>query len=99
MKHQILFRPKAEQDISDTWGFDVQNWAETKASSYLLGLSSVLDTIAEFTEIARERIEFLPPVKIHTYRSHSIIYQIVGGTIEVIRVVHSKSNWHGLLEK
>lgn len=92
-----MFRPQAQLDVAEIWDYTVEKWSGEQANIYLLGLNALLETLCEFPEIARLRTEFMPHVRIHTYKSHVIIYQNDESTLEVIRVVHARSNWHDLL--
>jgi toxin ParE1/3/4 len=44
-------------------------------------------------EIARERSEFTPTVRIHPSAQHVIIYRIQADHIEIIRVLGGKQDW------
>lgn len=97
MNLKLTFRPRARSDIAEIWDYTVEKWSVEQANFYLLGLDALLNTLREFPEIARLREELEPPVRIHTYKSHVVIYQSDELTVEVIRVVHSRSNWQNFL--
>lgn len=92
-----MFRPQAQLDVADIWDYTVEKWSVEQANIFLLGLNALLGTLSEFPEMARLRTEFTPHVRIHTYKSHVVIYQNDARTLEVIRVVHARSNWRDLL--
>lgn len=96
---QILFRPQAEADIVDIWAYTEQAWGQQLAADYLTALEKMLQSVAEFPEMARLRSEFDPPVRIHPFRKHLIIYQTDGTMLDVIRILHSKSNWAQFLSE
>lgn len=48
---------------------------------------------ADFPALARLRKEISPPVRIHPHRAHLIIYIETDATLDVIRVLHARSNW------
>ncbi len=66
---------------------------------YLEGLDAALALLSDFPEIARLRSEFVPAVRIYTYRSHLVIYASDETSIEVIRILHAKSDWMSLLSE
>ncbi len=49
-------------------------------------------------EIARERPEFDPPVRIHPSAQHVIIYRIEGNYLTILRVLGGRQNWQAVLE-
>ncbi len=97
MIRQVKLRPRAEADLDGIWDYTVDTWSETQAVDYLSGMDAALKLLAEFPEMARLRQEFAPPVRIHPYRKHLIIYIADDSFIDVVRVVHAQANWSALL--
>ena len=97
MIRQVKLRPRAEADLDDIWGYTVDTWSEVQAVDYLSGMEAALKLLAEFPEMARLRQEFTPPVWIHPYRKHLIIYIADESFIDVVRVAHAQANWLALL--
>lgn len=93
----VALRPAAEADLESIWRHTVEMWSEAQAEAYLMGLDSVLRLLAEFPEIARLREEFRPPMRIHPYRAHLILYQADTAALDVVRIVHARSDWTTLL--
>lgn len=97
MIRQVRLRPRAEADLDDIWDYTVDTWSEVQAVDYLSGMDAALKLLAEFPEMARLRQEFTPPVRIHPYRKHLIIYIADESFIDVVRIVHARTNWSALL--
>lgn len=97
MIRQVQFRPRAVADLDDIWDYTIDAWSEAQATAYLTGLDAALGLLAEFPEMARERPEFSPPVRIHPYRQHLILYISDDETIDILRVVHARANWMAFL--
>ena len=93
----IEFRPRAEQDLEDIWNYTVTRWSAEQAIPYLEGLKAAVGLLAEFPEMARLRSEFQPPMRLHPVQEHLIIYIDHENALEVIRVVHTRSNWSAFL--
>jgi toxin ParE1/3/4 len=94
---QVMLRPLAEADLSNIWNYTEETWGKRQASEYFAALDRMLHSIVGFPEIARLRAEFDPPVRIHPFRKHLIIYQIDGDQIDVMRVLNARSNWTAIL--
>ena len=85
-------------DLSGIWDYTAEMWSPDHPDAYLR-LGDKLDVLCSHPEIARERTEIDPPVRLHPYRSHLIIYRIEGDHLVIIRVVHSRQHWQALLSE
>lgn len=85
-------RPAAEADLTGIWRQGAATWGVLQADRYADGLFAVFDLLAEFPEMARERGEFRPPVRIHPSGSHLVIYRSEEQGIEIIRILHAHQN-------
>lgn len=97
MPRQVALRPRAIADIEDIWAYTVETWSREQAESYLAGLDVAMFTLSEFPEMARLRPEFEPPVRIHPYRAHLIVYRFSDVAIDVIRILPARSDWAAVL--
>lgn len=88
--------PAAQNDLSDIWDYTAEMWSPDQVDAYLRGLGDTFGTLCSHPEIARERVEIDPPVRLHPYRSHLIIYRIEKDHLAIIRVVHSRQHWQTL---
>lgn len=89
--------PAAETDLAGIWRYTARTWSADQADTYLRGLDRKLEELREAPEIARERPEIIPPVRIHPYRSHLIVYRIEDDCLAVIRIVHNRQHWQAML--
>mgnify|MGYP003657383936 FL=1 len=88
----LVIRPAAETDLSDIWHYGADTWGIEQADRYADGLFSLFDLLSDFPEMARERDEFSPPVRIHPSGVHLVIYRAEGQGIEIIRILHAHQN-------
>jgi toxin ParE1/3/4 len=96
---RLVFTPKAEADLASIWAFTAERWSATQAERYLTGLGDTLALFRAHPEIARRRTEFTPPVRLHPYRSHVVIFTADEEALEVIRVVHMRADWAAVLSE
>ena len=87
-----VLRPAAENDLSDIWLQGAANWGLEQTDRYADGLFLLFDLLVEFPEIARERAEFSPAVRIHPSGAHLVIYRQADQGIEIIRILHGHQN-------
>lgn len=86
-------RPAAIQDLEAIWDYTARRWSPTKADSYVRKLFAAFERIAATPELARERTEYTPPVRIHPVGSHVVVYVVLIDGVDVIRVRHRKEDW------
>ncbi|MDN3721985.1 type II toxin-antitoxin system RelE/ParE family toxin [Roseibium salinum] len=82
-----LLTPAAQSDLEDIWRYTAHGWSMEQADRYTEALEDAFDTILAMPEIARERLEFTPPVRIHPSAQHTVIYRIEDDHIAIIRVL------------
>ena len=90
---RVRLRAKARRDIDGIWSYTAETWGPVAANDYVRGLQATLDVIGASPRIARERAAIDPPVRVHPYHSHLVIYRIADDGIDVVRVFHSRRNW------
>ena len=98
-RQRHFINPLAEQDIADIWSYGTEQWGVDQADRYYDTMVKLFDLLSEQPEIARLREEFSPPVRIHPYGSHVVVYETVKTGIAVIRVLHNRQNILALLGK
>lgn len=87
---------EAEEDIVSIAEQGVRNFGSPVAKRYHDELFAVLDLIAASPLMARERHEISPPVRIHPFKAHLVIYRIAdNGNVFVIRIRHGHEDWIG----
>lgn len=85
---------EAEEDIVAIAEQGVRVFGTPQARHYHNELFDLLDLIADNPRIARERFEIKPPVRIHPFKAHLIVYRITeNDTVFVIRIRHGHEDW------
>ncbi|MCG5481577.1 MAG: type II toxin-antitoxin system RelE/ParE family toxin [Ensifer alkalisoli] len=84
----------AEEDIIDIAEEGVRLFGPAQARRYHDELFAIFNLIAANPRMARERFEISPPVRIHPFKAHLVVYRIEeDGDILIIRVRHGHENW------
>lgn len=86
-------KPAALTDLENIWGFSALRWSADQADEYVQGLYAAFERISENPQIARERIEFTPPVRIHNFKSHIVVFREEADHIAIIRIRHGSEDW------
>lgn len=90
---------KADEDVVGIYVEGVREFGADQAEAYHSGLTEILGFLAAFPRAARERSETRPPVRVHPYRSHIVIYVIEGDDILILRVRHGREDWDSELRE
>jgi toxin ParE1/3/4 len=90
--------PAAEADLEDIWLYTARNWSIDQADRYTDALEAAFDTLVAMPEIARERREFDPPVRVHPCAQHVIIYRIEADHLVILRVLGGRQDWQAALD-
>ena len=84
---------KAEEDLTSIAGKGIELFGERQAQFYHNALFELFEVISANPKMARERSELSPPVRVHPFKAHVIIYQISGNGISIIRIRHGREDW------
>ncbi len=87
---KVRFTVQAETDIIDSYLYGFENFGRGQADRYEAGLRRAIDIIAANPQIAAERREYDPPVRIHHHAKHYIVYLIGEAHIVVVRVLRDE---------
>lgn len=90
--------PKAEDDLEAIWRYGAETWSPDQADIYIDTLTTTIEIIVAMPTIARERLDFDPPVRIHPAAEHLIIYCIAADEILIVRILGGRQNWRAMLE-
>jgi len=85
---------RAAEDIIQVYLEGVRLFGEAHAEAYHRDLATVLELLAENPQMARERSEISPPVRIHPFKAHLVVYVTdEDGDILVVRIRHGHEDW------
>jgi toxin ParE1/3/4 len=88
---------QADQDIIGIYLWGCREYGQAQAERYHAELAATLDLIADNPRIARERAELTPPVRLHPFQSHMIVYLLDESGVLIIRVLHGRQDWESCL--
>ncbi|WP_094461896.1 type II toxin-antitoxin system RelE/ParE family toxin [Pannonibacter phragmitetus] len=85
---------EAEEDIIGIAETGLRLFGIEQARRYHDQLFDLFDLIAANPQLARERPELTPPMRIYPFKAHLIIYRITeGGDILIVRIRHGHEDW------
>lgn len=84
----------AEEDIIAIAEQGIRLFGPAQASHYHDELFGIFALIAANPRMARERHELSPPMRIHPFKAHLVVYRIEpGDDIFIVRVRHGHEDW------
>lgn len=92
-----LLTPAAQRDLEEIWLYTAQTWSMAQADRYTDIIEDTFDRLLFMPEMARERLEFDPPVRIHPSAEHLIIYRVERDQLVILRVLGAGQDWHAIL--
>jgi toxin ParE1/3/4 len=87
----------AKADLRDIWLFGFERWSAVQADRYLKRLENTFTFLCDYPEIARMHKAITPAVQIYPVLSHVLIFVTNDEVLDVLRVVHARSDWEGML--
>ncbi|TNE65212.1 MAG: type II toxin-antitoxin system RelE/ParE family toxin [Alphaproteobacteria bacterium] len=85
---------KAEDDIIDIYLQGIALFGAQQAERYHHEMADIFRFLSNEPMAARERLEIDPPVRVHPYGAHIIIYIVEpSGDILILRVRHAREDW------
>ena len=90
---RLLETQAARADLDQIFLHGLKTYGEAAAGRYIGQLLDLYELISGQPEMARERIEIVPPVRIHPHGAHLIVYRIGEGVVTIIRVLPSAADW------
>lgn len=89
----IEFSRAAEDDLFDIFLYGIETHGLQQAERYKRLLDRTFGLLSANPNLARERYEMSPPVRIHPVGTHVVVYITRGETVLVLRVRHARETW------
>ena len=96
---KIRFSRQAETDIIRSYLYGLTNFGPLQADQYEASLRATISLIGDHPQMAAERVDIDPPVRVHHHGKHLIIYRIEADHILIIRVLRDEVDLTERLEE
>ncbi|WP_375408357.1 type II toxin-antitoxin system RelE/ParE family toxin [uncultured Methylobacterium sp.] len=87
----------ADLDIASTYVLGERAFGTGQAERYQNSLFQAFDMVAANPRLAHERSEITPPVRLHPYGVHVVVYTLQDARqdtgILIVRVLHGRQDW------
>ena len=86
----------AKRDLAAIYQNGLEAFGRLQADKYIDGLLDTLDLIADFPEMSRLRKSIDSPARVHGYRRHVVVYDLLDdGVVLIVRIRHALEDWQG----
>jgi toxin ParE1/3/4 len=83
---------RAAQDVIDIYAYGAREFGVMQAEKYHESLTRIFNFLSEHPLAARERTEFSPPVRIHAFGAHVVIYLSGEAGALIVRVLGGRQD-------
>jgi toxin ParE1/3/4 len=87
---EFFLRPKAREDLEDTWSYTYETWGEDQADSYIYDMDSAFRALSAKPEKERPCDDIREGYRKHSLGKHIIFYRKSKKGIEIVRILHQR---------
>ena len=90
---RFLLSPRAQSDIEEIWDYTDERWGPEQAEKYVRVLQQAFETIARDPRRGRPSDDIRVGYRRYSVGSHVIFFRVIGGEIDVVRVLHQSMDF------
>lgn len=90
---------RADADIEQIYRSGLEQFGEAQADRYLDTLYDIFDLLSRHPDLARDRTEFTPPVRLYPAGSHLIVYRPESAGIRIVAIRHGREDWQKRVDR
>jgi toxin ParE1/3/4 len=88
----VIFSPDARDDFTAILLYTRQQWGEAQRDLYQASLERAIAALADYPEAGEQRPRLFPGCRARRAERHVIYYRIAGDLIEVVRILHERTD-------
>jgi toxin ParE1/3/4 len=90
---RVSWTNAARQDLLDLYDYISLAGSPTAALSYVTRIEAFADTFGDFPQSGHARDDIRPGLRVRSFRSAVIAYEIVDTRVDILRVVHAARDY------
>jgi toxin ParE1/3/4 len=91
-KHRVIFSPAAQADFTDILLYTRQQRGEDQRDRYEAVLTQAIASIADYPETGTHCPQLFSGCRAHPTQRHIIFYRIERKDIEIVRILHERTD-------
>jgi len=97
MRLPYIISKKAVIDLEEIWLYTVDKWSVSQADRYYLLIIDEIGYICKNINSGKPMDNIRKGYRAAKVKSHLILYRVVNGTVEIIRILHERMDIDNLL--
>lgn len=94
---KLRISPRASLDLIEIWSY-IADDSVTNADAFIDKLYETMQLLADKPGAGRHREELAPGIQSFPFGRYLIFYRVVGGEIEIVRVLHGARDIENIFE-
>jgi len=90
---ELLYSPKALQDLDEIWSYSAQMWDEERADLYIRNITSICENVRLHPQMAKRRDDIRKNYRSMLSGSHIIFFKETLDDLTVIRILHQRMDF------
>ena len=91
-ERSVLLSADAEDDLYAAWHFGAHEWSPDQADRHLRDIEEMFERLRENPSLGRKREDLIPSIRSAFVRPHLVFYRTRPKSIEIIRILHQRSD-------
>ena len=89
---RLEYAPIAKLDLDNVFAYTVARWGHEQAFHYSEELIEVIQALAEFPNLGRDRSDLRAGLRSIVVAQHIVMYQVFDDRVRIGRVLHEREN-------
>jgi toxin ParE1/3/4 len=89
---RLIWSADANEDLISIWQYGVEEWSEEIAEKHLFEIEHMCGRLIETPMLGKLRDEIIAGMKSIAVRPHVVFYHLSKGAVEVVRILHQRSD-------
>ncbi len=91
-RRTVILSPDAQADFTDIRLYTLQQWGENQRDRYEAALQRAIAALADFPEVGVRLPRLFSGCRVRPVGRHVLYYRIMGDVIEVVRILHERTD-------
>lgn len=91
-RRTVVLSLLAQDDLADILLYSWQSWGEAQRDQYEAAFARAVDDLSLFPEIGASRPELFASCRVRLVEHHVVYYQDTGDVVEIVRILHERTD-------
>jgi toxin ParE1/3/4 len=91
-RRTVVLSPDARADVSDILLYTREHWGKSQHDRYATVLERTIANVTDFPEAGGRCYRLFPGCRIRRVERHVLYYRITNGSIEIVHILHERTD-------